>query len=177
MQYNFDAISLMPTNLYGPGDNYHPLNSHVLPALIKKIIDANVFQKSSITCWGSGRPLREFLYVDDLAEACLHALENWNPNAKNAPKDNNGNKLFWLNVGSQYEVSIQELAEMVAFQCNYRGEIIWDSSKADGTKRKKLDTSKMSTLGWQAKVSLKDGIKRTIDAYLHEKESNSLRSS
>ena len=175
MQYNFDAISLMPTNLYGPGDNYHPLNSHVLPALIKKIIDANVFQKSAITCWGSGKPLREFLYVDDLAEACLHALEKWNPDHKDAPKDNNGNKLFWLNVGSQFEVSIRELVEMVAFECNYKGEIIWDTSKADGTERKKLDTSRMSHLGWEAKVTLKEGIKRTLDSYLYEKETNILR--
>jgi len=175
MQYDFDAISLMPTNLYGPGDNYHPLNSHVLPALIKKIMDAKNFHEESITCWGTGKPLREFLYVDDLAEACIYALEYWNPNHKYAPKDNNGNKLFWLNVGSSNEVSIKELVDLVAGQCDYKGEILWDLSKPDGTERKKLDTSKMAALGWHAKVSLADGIKRTIDAYLYEKESNTLR--
>jgi len=175
MQYNFDAISLMPCNLYGPGDNYHPLNSHVLPALITKIMDAKSNNSNKINCWGTGNPLREFLYVEDLAEACLYALENWDPNSKDAPKDSDGNKLFWLNVGSQYEVSIRELVNLIAHQCDYKGEIIWDLSKPDGTERKKLDTSNMSKLGWKAKVSLLDGIERTIKAYLNEKKLNTFR--
>ena len=175
MQYDFDAISLMPSNLYGPGDNYHPLNSHVLPALIKKIMNAKLNNINTITCWGTGSPLREFLYVEDLAEACIFALENWDPNQKDAPKDLHGDKLYWLNVGSNYEVSIKELVELIAQQCNYNGEIVWDFSKPDGTQRKKLDTSRMSNLGWKAKVSLEEGIKRTIKAYLNEKELNTLR--
>ena len=175
IQYGFDAISLMPTNLYGPGDNYHPLNSHVLPALINKIYDAKLNSNNQIICWGSGKPLREFLYVDDLADACLFALENWDPDDGNAPKDIHGENLYWLNVGSQYEVSIKELVDLIANECDFHGEINWDLSKPDGTGRKKLDTSRMSYLGWEAKVNLKEGIKRTIGSYLIEKEKNILR--
>ncbi len=172
MQHGFDAISLMPCNLYGPGDNYHPLNSHVLPALIKKILDAKSKNLSEIICWGTGKPLREFLYVEDLADACIYALENWDPNRKDAPKDRYGNNLSWLNVGSDFEVSIKELAKMISNQCEYKGDVKWDHSKPDGTKRKKLDTSKMSELGWKAKINLEKGIRKTIASYMNENGKN-----
>ena len=168
MQHGFDAISLMPCNLYGPGDNYHPLNSHVMPALIKKILDAKSKNLDEITCWGTGKPLREFLYVDDLADACIYALENWDPNSSNAPRDQYGKSLYWLNVGSDFEVSIKELTQIISNQCEYKGKIKWDESKPDGTKRKKLDTSRMSSLGWDAKINLESGIRKTIESYINE---------
>ena len=166
MQHGFDAISLMPCNLYGPGDNYHPLNSHVLPALIKKVLNAKSKNLNEITCWGTGKPLREFLYVDDLADACIHVLEHWDPNNENAPKDRDGNTLSWLNVGSDYEVSIKELVEMISQQCHYKGKINWDHSKPDGTERKKLDTLKILGLGWQPKINLENGLSKTISSYI-----------
>ena len=107
-QHNFDAISLMPTNLYGPGDNYHPENSHVMAALIRKFYKASLESSKSVTCWGSGSPFREFLHVDDLANAVIFALENWNPALKNAPKDKNGEPLLLLNVGTGKDLSIKE---------------------------------------------------------------------
>ena len=174
MQHGFDAISLMPCNLYGPGDNYHPLNSHVVPALIKKILSAKSKNLTEINCWGTGKPLREFLYVEDLADACIYALENWDPNSENAPKDCYGNNLSWLNVGSDFEVSIKELAEIISKQCKYEGDIKWDHSKPDGTQRKKLDTSKMSDLGWRAKINLEKGIKKTIASYINEYGKNTV---
>ncbi len=167
-QYGFNCISLMPTNLYGPGDNYHPLNSHVFPALIKKISDAVELNMKTITCWGTGNPLREFLYVDDLAEACLFALENWNPHEMDAPKDKYGSPLYLLNVGCEYEISIKNLAIKISEALGYKGEILWDKSKPDGTLRKKLDTSKLNNLGWEASTNLDEGIKKTIKTYKSE---------
>ena len=160
-QYGFDAISLMPTNLYGPGDNYHSENSHVLAALLKKFILAKKNNSKNVTCWGSGKPLREFLHVDDFALACIYVLEKWNPDDNYAPK-NNDEKLYYLNVGSGEEISIKELAETIAFYCKYEGKINWDQSKPDGTYRKNLDISRLNSLGWNAKISLKEGIKRLI---------------
>ena len=162
LQNQFDAISLMPTNLYGPNDNYHPENSHVMPALIKKFLDARANNNSEITCWGTGSVLREFLYVDDLAEAAIFCLERWDPSAKNAPLDKFGNKLNHLNVGTGKDISIKELATKIAKMTNYKGEIIWDNSKPDGTPRKLLNIDKISSLGWRAKTSLDEGIKKTI---------------
>ena len=114
LQHGFDAISLMPTNLYGPGDNYHPTNSHVLPALIRRFHEAAESGAPSVTCWGTGTPLREFLHVDDLGEACVFALEHWDPAAANAPKDDAGQPLPFLNVGTGVDLSIRQLAEAVA---------------------------------------------------------------
>ena len=173
IQHGFDAISLMPCNLYGPGDNYHPLNSHVLPALIRKILEAKAKGLDEIICWGTGTPLREFLYVEDLAEACIYVLENWDPNKENAPRDYSGNKLSWLNVGSNFELSIKELVEMISNQCDFKGNIKWDHTKPDGTLRKKLDTSKMLDLGWEPKINLKKGISKTISSYIKEKNIDS----
>ena len=173
IQHGFDAISLMPCNLYGPGDNYHPLNSHVLPALIRKILEAKSKGLDEIICWGTGTPLREFLYVEDLAEACIYVLENWDPNKENAPRDYFGNKLSWLNVGSNFELSIRELVEMISNQCDFKGRIKWDHTKPDGTKRKKLDTSKMLDLGWEPKINLEKGIRKTISSYMKEQNIDS----
>ena len=174
-QYGFDAISLMPSNLYGPGDNYHHLDSHVLPALIKKILDAKLTGKNDIVCWGTGKPLREFLYVDDLADACIFALEKWDPNSNDAPKDINGEILYWLNVGSKFEISIKELVQMISNQCDYKGKITWDDSKPDGTYRKKLNTARLSKLGWNSYTNLEVGIKKTITSFLYEKKMNTVR--
>ena len=174
-QYGFDAISLMPTNLYGPKDNYHYLNSHVMPSLIKKINDAKKNNLKSITCWGTGTPLREFLYVEDLADACIFALENWHPNDENAPKNSSGAPLSWLNVGSQYEISIKDLAEKISKIVGFKGEINWDKTKPDGTPRKKLDTSRLQSLGWSAKTNLDEGIKLTLKHYEKEVEEKTLR--
>ena len=162
LQSQFDAISLMPTNLYGPNDNYHPKNSHVMPALIKKFIDAESNNIATVTCWGTGSALREFLYVDDLAEAAIFCLEKWDPSAKDAPQDKFGNLLNHLNVGSGKDISIKELATKIAKITNYKGEILWDKSKPDGTPRKLLNIEKITKLGWKPKISLNDGIKKTI---------------
>ena len=167
-QYSFDAISLMPTNLYGPGDNYHPKNSHVLPALIRKFSEATLYDYESVTCWGSGNPMREFLHVYDLADACIFSLENWSPSAINAPCDIRGNKLNFLNVGMGKDISIRDLAFKIAKACNFKGRIIWDDSKPDGTQRKLLNISRINNLGWSAQIELEDGIKSTIDEFKKE---------
>ncbi len=164
-QYEFDAISLMPTNLYGPGDNYKIKSSHVLASMIRRFSDAKQNSKKSVTCWGTGSPLREFLYVDDLGDAVVFALEKWNPKLKNAPLDDYGERLYYLNIGSGEEISIKELAETIAEIYEFTGEIKWDHDKPDGTFRKLLDTKKISNLGWKAKVKLFDGLKKTVDNY------------
>ena len=122
-QYGFDAISLMPTNLYGPGDNYHPEDSHVLPALVRRFYEAKQSGIKSVNCWGTGSPLREFLHVDDLAEACVFALERWSALDSDAPKDDQGKPLSFLNVGTGVDLSIKNLAEMVAIASGYKGLI------------------------------------------------------
>ena len=152
----------MPTNLYGPGDNYHPTNSHVMAAFIRKFLIAKKDLNHKVTCWGTGKALREFLHVYDLASAIIFALEYWSPNDKNAPKDSNGNPLFVLNVGSGEEISIKDLSNKVAKASLYEGEIEWDLSKPDGTPRKKLDISRLSKMGWNAKIKLDIGIEQTI---------------
>ena len=173
-QYNFDALSLMPTNLYGPGDNYHPTNSHVLPSLLRKFLYAKNNSKV-VTCWGTGTPLREFMHVDDLGNACVFALEKWDVDSINAPKDSQGNPLSFLNVGTGKDISIKELALMIASETGFKGEIVWDKTKPDGTKRKLLDVSKISELGWKFKIDLKKGLKETLCSYKKEMESNNLR--
>jgi GDP-L-fucose synthase len=152
-QHGFDAISLMPTNLYGPGDNYHPENSHVLPALIRRFHEAAQANAPTVTCWGSGSPLREFLHVDDLGEACVFALEQWQPGS---------DELQFLNVGTGVDQTIRELAEAVAAAAGFQGEIHWDTSKPDGTPKKQLDVSKLAALGWQARIPLAEGLASTL---------------
>ncbi|NQW39563.1 MAG: GDP-L-fucose synthase [Cyanobacteria bacterium] len=159
-QYGFDAISLMPTNLYGPGDNYHPTNSHVLPALIRRFHEASERPEqglgTQVSCWGTGTPLREFLHVDDLGEACLFALERWSPGPEAIP---------YLNVGTGLDLSIGELAKAVAEATGFRGEIVWDTNQSDGTPKKQLDVSRLSALGWQARIPLAKGLQNTVDLF------------
>ena len=161
-QYNFDAISLMPTNLYGPGDNYSNEGSHVMASLIKKFILAKRNKLTKVVCWGSGNPLREFLHVEDLGFACVKVLEKWNPDYKNSPKDKNGKNLYYLNVGSNEEISIKELALKIANLTKYDGDIVWDQSKPDGTYRKIVDSSRIKKFGWEPKIPLNVGIKKII---------------
>jgi len=153
-QYGTDFISVMPTNLYGPNDNYHPTHSHVLPALIRRFHEAKEQGLEAVTCWGTGTPMREFLYVDDLAEACLFLMNNYSGNET-------------VNLGSGQELSIRELTEKVAAIIGYKGRIEWDISKPDGTPRKLLDISKLTALGWTYKTELEAGIRLAYDDFLH----------
>ncbi|KAL2482879.1 putative GDP-L-fucose synthase 2 [Forsythia ovata] len=153
IQHSFDAISAMPTNLYGPNDNFHPENSHVLPALLRRFHEAKVNNLEKVVVWGSGKPLREFLHVADLADALVFLMEKYSG-------------LEHVNVGSGKEVSIKELTELVKEVVGYEGEIVWDSSKPDGTPRKLMDSSKLEGLGWEPKISLKDGLMDTYRWYL-----------
>ncbi len=157
-QQGFDAISLMPTNLYGPGDNYHPSHSHVIAALVRRFWEARQTGAPEVLCWGTGTPRREFLHGDDLAAAAVFCLEHWDPSAADAPKDDHGEALQFLNVGSGHDLTIRELAELVACTLDYQGEIRWDSSKPDGTPRKLLDGSRLRALGWQAAIPLAEGL-------------------
>ncbi len=157
LQHGFDAISLMPTNLYGPGDNFHPTNSHVLPGLIRRFHEAKQAGAASVTCWGTGRPRREFLHVDDLGDACVIALEKWNPST---------GELTHLNVGTGIDLSIKELAGLIADTTKFSGNIIWDTSKPDGTPRKLLDVSRIKHLGWSAQIPMARGIVNTYSNFL-----------
>jgi GDP-L-fucose synthase len=165
-QHGFDAISLMPTNLYGPGDNYHPTNSHVLPALIRRFHEAAQANASTVTCWGTGTPLREFLHVDDLGEACVFALEHWQPGP---------DELQFLNVGTGVDLSIRQLAETVADATGFRGEITWDTSKPDGTPKKQLDVSRLANLGWRARIPLAEKLVSTVAAFRVQLSENLVR--
>ena len=156
----------LPTNLYGQGDNYHPTNSHVLPALIRRFHEAAERGDASVTCWGSGTPLREFLHVDDLGEACVFALENWQPGPE---------KQQFLNVGTGVDLTIRELVEAVAAATGFTGEILWDSSKPDGTPKKQLDVSRLSAFGWQSRIQLSDGLHTTVLDYCQSSKIDQLR--
>ena len=162
-QYGFDAISLMPTNLYGPNDNYHPQNSHVIAALIRKFLIAKANNLPSVECWGTGAVYREFMHVDDLADAIIFCLENWDPSDRKSPKDSLGNPLNHLNVGTGKDISIKELSIKIAKSIKFKGEIIWDTSKPDGTPKKVLDVTRINNLGWHAKINLLTGLRRTIE--------------
>ncbi len=165
LQHGFDAISLMPTNLYGPGDNYDIHSSHVMASFIKKFSEAKLKNKPYVSCWGSGKPEREFLHVDDLAEAAIYCLEKWDPLDKSSPKDLEGKPLFFLNVGTGIDISIKELAKKVSNFSDYKGEIIWDLDKPDGTPKKLLNISRIKNIGWEPKINLDEGIIRTIQEY------------
>ena len=175
LQHGFDAISLMPTNLYGPGDNYHPTNSHVLPALIRRFHEAAERGDASVTCWGTGNPLREFLHVDDLGEACVFALERWDPGAGDAPLDADGVPLQFLNVGTGVDLSIRELAEAVALATGFDGEILWNTTQPDGTPKKQLDVSRLASLGWQPKIELVEGLRDTVGLFREQLRENLVR--
>ena len=153
-QYKTDFISVMPTNLYGPNDNYHPEHSHVLPALIRRFHEAKESGAESVICWGDGSPLREFLYVDDLANLCVFLMNNYKGDET-------------VNAGTGKELTIKELTELVAKVVGYEGQIKWDTSKPNGTPRKLLDVSKATSLGWTYKTELEDGIRLAYEDFLH----------
>jgi GDP-L-fucose synthase len=154
-QYGCNFISAMPTNLYGTNDNYHPENSHVLPSLIRKIVLAKKNNEQTVTIWGTGSPRREFLHVDDLADACFFLLQNYNEQGL-------------INIGCGNDVSIKELAELIISEVGYEGQIVFDTTKPDGTPRKLMDTSKINNLGWKPKYSLKEGINKTIKEIINQ---------
>ena len=151
-QYGCDFINVMPTNLYGPGDNYHPEMSHVVAALIRRFHEAKVAGAGSVVVWGTGTPRREFLYVDDMADACVHLMKTYSA-------------AELINIGSGEDITIAEFARVVAAVVGYRGEISFDTSRPDGTPRKLLDVSRLTKLGWRATTSLHDGLKRAYAAY------------
>ena len=151
-QYGCNFISAMPTNLYGTNDNYHPENSHVLPALIRRIVLAKKNNEPKVTIWGTGTPRREFLHVDDLADACFFLLQNYNEKGL-------------VNIGCGIDVSIKELAELIASEVEYEGQLLFDTTKPDGTPKKLMDNNKINSLGWVAKIELKDGIINTIKEF------------
>lgn len=153
-QYGTDYISVMPTNLYGPNDNYHPEHSHVLPALIRRFHEAKINNLDKVVIWGTGKPLREFLYVDDLADACVFLMNTYSGNET-------------VNLGTGKELTIKELAELVKKVVGFKGEITFDLSKPDGTPRKLLDVSKLEKLGWHYKTELEDGIKLAYNDFLN----------
>ena len=155
-QFGFNAISLMPTNLYGPGDNFDLKNSHVLPALIRKIHESKTSRAPSVEIWGSGSPRREFLFVDDLADAAVHLMLHYNSEE-------------FVNVGVGDDVSIKALAELIADVVGFKGQFVFDASKPDGTPRKLLDVSRLHAQGWKAKIPLREGIERTYKWYLENK--------
>lgn len=153
-QYGTDYISVMPTNLYGPNDNYHPIHSHVLPALIRRFHEAKERGMREVICWGTGKPLREFLYVDDLADACVYLMNYYSGNET-------------VNVGTGKELTIKDLTELVAKTVGYTGGIRWDETKPDGTPRKLLDVSKLEKLGWHYTTELEEGIQLTYQDFIH----------
>lgn len=155
-QYGTDYISVMPTNLYGPNDNYHPEHSHVLPALIRRFHEAKQSGAKSVTCWGDGSPLREFLYVDDLAELCVFLMNNYSGNET-------------VNAGTGKEITIKGLTELVAKVIGYEGKIEWDTSRPNGTPRKLLDVSKATRLGWRYHTELEEGIRLSYNDFLNNK--------
>ena len=165
-QYGTDYRSVMPTNLYGINDNFHPENSHVVPALLRRFHEAKMQDLSSVTVWGSGSPMREFLYVDDMAGACLHVM--------NLPKEVYGEHVLpmssHINVGTGKDCTIRELANTIARAVGYQGDILWDTSKPDGTPRKLLDVGLLKRLGWQYSVELDEGIERTYQWFLQNQE-------
>lgn len=152
-QYGADFISVMPTNLYGPNDNYHPMHSHVVPALIRRFHEAKVSGATEVTCWGDGSPLREFLYVDDMADICIFLMQNYSGEET-------------VNAGSGRELTIRELTELVAATVGYTGRILWDTSMPNGTPRKLLDVSKARALGWTYKTELADGLRLAYEDFL-----------
>ena len=174
-QYGFDGINLMPTNLYGPGDNYNKNNSHVIASLIRKFYEAKKEGKKEVLCWGTGKPFREFLHSDDLGDACIFALENWDPMDSNSPKNNKGEILNLLNVGTGKDITIRELAEKIARLTQFKGKIIWDTSMPDGTPRKLIDVSRLKSMGWESKISLEDGLTRTIKEFADLYSKSTLR--
>lgn len=162
VSHGLDYRSVMPTNLYGPGDNYEPENSHVIPAIIRRFHEAKISQAPTVTVWGSGTPRREFLYVDDMATACIHVM-----NLDKTTYDKHTQPMrSHINVGCGYDITIRKLAELVGKVVGYQGEIAFDNSKPDGPPRKLMDSARLNTLGWQAKVDLEAGLKMAYEDFL-----------
>lgn len=155
-QYGFNTISLMPANLYGPNDNFDPDKCHVIPGLIHKFYNAKKNNLSQVEAWGDGSPTREFLYVDDLADACLFLMNNYEDAAH-------------INVGSDVEITIKDLSEIIKNAVGYQGEIFWNTDKPNGTPRRKMDNNKLFAMGWKPKVSFEEGLKRTVEWYIKNK--------
>jgi len=155
-QYNFDAISVMPANLYGPKDNFIPEHGHVIPGLIRKMFDAKINKDPNVVCWGDGSPTREFLYVDDLADACVFLMNTYSEEE-------------FVNVGSDVEIKIKDLAEMIKDYVGYEGELIWDTTRPNGTPKRVMDNSKLFNMGWSPKVEFEQGLKQTIEWYMDNK--------
>jgi GDP-L-fucose synthase len=158
-QYGCNFISAMPTNLYGTNDNYHPENSHVLPGLISRIVKAKKNKDPNVTIWGTGTPRREFLHVDDLADACYFLLQNYNEKGL-------------VNIGCGIDISIKELAELIVAEVGYEGQLVFDKTKPDGTQRKLMDIGKIINMGWNPKILIKDGLKKTVIEFLCLKEND-----
>lgn len=156
-QYGRSYVSVMPTNLYGPGDNYHPENSHVIPALVRKLHEAKVSNSPEVVIWGTGRPTREFLHVDDLADALVFILKNYDEEGQ-------------INAGSGQEISIRELAETLAEVIGFKGKFVFDHSKPDGTPRKLMDSSRLASMGWKPKIPLQEGFAAAYQWFLENKE-------
>jgi len=161
-QYNTDYRSVMPTNLYGPNDNFHPDNSHVIPALIRRLHEAKINNNAEVIIWGSGKPKREFLYVDDMAQACLHVLDL----DKSIYDQYTQPMCSHINIGFGADITIKELAVTIAQVVNYQGKLEFDTTKPDGTSRKLVDSTRLNNLGWNAKVTLNDGLENTYKSYL-----------
>jgi GDP-L-fucose synthase len=166
-QYGRDYRSVMPTNLYGPNDNFHPENSHVIPALLRRFHEAKLAGAEQVTAWGSGAPMREFLHVDDMAAASVYVME-LDEDTYNA---NTHPMLSHINVGTGVDCTIKELTETVAKVVGFEGEIVWDTSKPDGTPRKLLDVSRLKALGWQAHIELEDGLKHAYEWFVDNEDS------
>lgn len=166
LEHGFNSLSLMPTNLYGPKDNYHPLNSHVMASLIRKFCIAKLSNQPEVLCWGSGRPLREFMHVNDLANATIHILKNWDLKSKYLKLKKNGQMLNYLNIGSGQEISIKDLSLKIANLVGYEGQIRWDRTKPDGTPRKLLNSDRIRNLGWEPEINLSEGIKMTVNDFM-----------
>lgn len=160
-QYGTNFISVMPTNLYGPGDNYHPENSHVIPGLIRRFHEAKQSKQAEVVVWGTGKPLREFLYSDDLARACLYLMETYDVSGRSDGGD-------IVNIGSGIEVSIRELAETIKDVVGFSGKLTFDTTKPDGTPRKLLDVSKLHSMGWKHRIDLKEGLKEAYADFLQQ---------
>lgn len=165
-QFGCDFRSVMPTNLYGPGDNFHPENSHVIPALLRRFHEARQNNLAEVVIWGSGKPMREFLYVDDMAEACIHVMEM----GKDAYNKETQPMLSHVNVGSGVDVTIRELAETVARVCGFNGKIVFDTNMPDGVPRKLMDVSLLKRLGWQAKTALEPGLNKAYKWFLEHQQ-------
>ena len=157
IQHGFDAICAMPCNLYGPRDNFHPQNSHVLPALIRRFVEAKEQNLPEVVCWGTGNVQREFLHVSDLADGCLFLMDNYSG-------------LDFVNIGTGHDIYIRELVDTVKKTVGYEGNVTWDASKPDGTPRKVMDVTRMAELGWKPSISMEDGVKGTVEWYLKNRD-------